>query len=150
MPARKPPCRRDRQAVQARPRALGAPRAETDRFERWNDEVPYLLVERQSRYVMLVRLPNKETQTVIRALGRRIRRLPEGLMQSLTCDRGSELAAHRAYTIATNIQVCFCDPQSPWQRGSNENTNGLLRQYLPHATDLSSYSQAHLDRSRCA
>jgi IS30 family transposase len=103
------------------------------------------LVERQSRYVTLVRLPNKETQTVIRALARRIRRLPQGLMKSLTWDRGSELAAHRAFTVATNVQVYFCDPQSPWQRGSNENTNGLLRQYLPHAADLSGYSQARLD-----
>jgi IS30 family transposase len=103
------------------------------------------LVERQSRYVLLVRLPNKETQTVIRALARRIRRLPQGLMQSLTWDRGTELAAHRAFTMATNVQVYFCDPQSPWQRGSNENTNGLLRQYLPHAADLSGYSQTRLD-----
>jgi IS30 family transposase len=103
------------------------------------------LVERQSRYVMLVRLPNKETRTVIRALTRRIRQLPQGLMKSLTWDRGSELAAHRTFTIATHVQVYFCDPQSPWQRGSNENTNGLLRQYLPHATDLSGYSQARLD-----
>lgn len=103
------------------------------------------LVERQSRYVMLVRLPNKETQTVIRALARRIRRLPQGLMKSLTWDRGSELAAHRAFTMATTVQVYFCDPQSPWQRGSNENTNGLLRQYLPHAADLSGYSQTQLD-----
>lgn len=103
------------------------------------------LVERQSRYVMLVRLPNKETQTVVRALARRIRRLPQGLRQSLTWDRGTELAAHRAFTVATNVHVYFCDPQSPWQRGSNENTNGLLRQYLPHATDLSRYSQARLD-----
>ncbi len=94
---------------------------------------------------MLVRLPNKETQTVIRALARRIRRLPQGLMKSLTWDRGSELAAHRAFTMATKVQVYFCDPQSPWQRGSNENTNGLLRQYLPHAADLSGYSQARLD-----
>ena len=82
------------------------------------------LVERQSRYVMLVRLPNKDTQTVMRARGRRIRRLPEGLMKPLTWDRGSELAAHRAFTMATNIQVYCCDPQSPWPRGSNENTNG--------------------------
>jgi IS30 family transposase len=103
------------------------------------------LVERQSRYVLLVRLPNKETQTVIRALARRVRGLPQGLMKSLTWDRGSELAAHRTFTIATNVQVYFCDPQSPWQRGSNENTNGLLRQYLPHAADLSAYSQARLD-----
>jgi IS30 family transposase len=103
------------------------------------------LVERQSRYVMLVRLPNKETQTVIRALGRRICRLPQGLMKSLTWDRGSELAAHRAFTMATNVQVYFCDPRSPWQRGSNENTNSLLRQYLPHTADLSGYSQTQLD-----
>jgi IS30 family transposase len=103
------------------------------------------LVERQSRYIVLVRLPNKETDTVVRALTRRIRHLPHGLMKSLTWDRGSELAAHRAFTIATNVQVYFCDPQSPWQRGSNENTNGLLRQYLPHAADLSSYNQARLD-----
>lgn len=103
------------------------------------------LVERQSRYVMLVRLPNKETQTVVRALARRIRRLPQGLVKSLTWDRGTELAAHRTFTMATDVQVYFCDPQSPWQRGSNENTNGLLRQYLPHAVDLSRYSQAQLD-----
>ena len=103
------------------------------------------LVERQSRYVMLVRVRNKETQTVIRALARRIRRLPHGLMKSLTWDRGSELAAHRAFTIATHVQVYFCDPRSPWQRGSNENTNGLLRQYLPKAVALSDYSQTQLD-----
>jgi IS30 family transposase len=103
------------------------------------------LVERHSRYVMLVRLPNKETRTVVSGLARRIRRLPHGLRRSLTWDRGTELAAHRAFTMATNVQVYFCDPQSPWQRGSNENTNGLLRQYLPQATDLSRYSQAQLD-----
>jgi IS30 family transposase len=103
------------------------------------------LVERQSRYVMLVRLPNKATQTVVRALARRIRRLPQGLVKSLTWDRGTELAAHRAFTIATDVQVYFCDPQSPWQRGSNENTNGLLRQYLPAATDLSRRTQPQLD-----
>jgi IS30 family transposase len=103
------------------------------------------LVERQSRYVLLVRLPNKETQTVVRALARRIRRLPHGLKRSLTWDRGPELAAHRALTIATDVHVYFCDPQSPWQRGSNENTNGLLRQYLPPAADLSRYSQAQRD-----
>ena len=103
------------------------------------------LVERQSRYVMLVRLPNKETGTVIRALARRIQRLPHGLMRSLTWDRGGELAAHRVLTIATDVQVYFCDPRSPWQRGSNENANGLLRQYLPPAADFSGYSQAQLD-----
>ena len=103
------------------------------------------LVERQSRYVMLVRLPNKETQTVVRALARRVRRLPHGLVKSLTWDRGTELAAHRAFTVATDVRVHFCNPQSPWQRGSNENTNGLLRQYLPHAADFSRYTQAQLD-----
>jgi IS30 family transposase len=102
-------------------------------------------LERQSRYVMLVRLPNKETQTVVRALARRIQRLPDGLVKSLTWDRGTERSAHRAFTVATNVTVYFCDPQSPWQRGSNENTNGLLRQYLPHGTDLSVYPQAKLD-----
>ena len=103
------------------------------------------LVERHSRYVVLVRVPNKETGTVVRALARRIRRLPDGLMKSLTWDRGHELASHRQFTLATHIQVYFCDPHSPWQRGSNENTNGLLRQYLPKGTDLSTKSQAQLD-----
>jgi IS30 family transposase len=103
------------------------------------------LVERQSRYVILVRLTGKDTRTVVRALTRRVRRLPQGLMASLTWDRGPELAAHRRFTVATHVQVYFCDPQSPWQRGSNENTNGLLRQYFPHGTDLSTYRQAQLD-----
>jgi IS30 family transposase len=103
------------------------------------------LVERQSRYVMLVRLPAKDTHTVTRAIARRIRRLPHGLMKSLTWDRGGEFAAHRAFRIATNVNVYFCDPRSPWQRGSNENTNGLLRQYLPTATNLLDYSQTQLD-----
>jgi len=103
------------------------------------------LVERQSRYVMLIRLPNKETRTVVLALARRVRRLPHGLMKSLTWDRGSELAAHQAFTMATNVQVYFCDPRSPWQRGSNENTNGLLRQYLPSRADFSAFGQAQLD-----
>ena len=103
------------------------------------------LVERQSRYVLLIRVPNKETGTVVRALAKRVQRLPPGLMKSLTWDRGTELAGHRAFTVATNVQVYFCDPQSPWQRGSNENTNGLLRQYLPKGTDLSHHRQAQLD-----
>lgn len=103
------------------------------------------LVERHSRYVVLVRVPSRDTQTVMRALARRVQRLPRGLMKSLTWDRGTEMANHRDFTIATNVQVYFCDPQSPWQRGSNENTNGLLRQYLPKGTDLSKYSQAQLD-----
>ena len=103
------------------------------------------LVERQSRYLILVRVHGKDTTTVVRALRRRVQRLPRGLMASLTWDRGTELAAHRAFTVATNVQVYFCDPQSPWQRGSNENTNGLLRQYFPHGTDLARYSQSQLD-----
>ena len=103
------------------------------------------LVERQSRFVILIRLPNKESATVVDALARCVRRLPHGLMKSLTWDRGTELAAHRAFTVATDVQVYFCDPYSPWQRGSNENTNGLLRQYLPHGTDLSVVTQRQLD-----
>ena len=103
------------------------------------------LVERQSRFVMLRRLPNKESATVVEVLTRCVRRLPDGLMKSLTWDRGTELAAHRAFTVATDVQVYFCDPYSPWQRGSNENTNGLLRQYLPRGTDLSTVTQRQLD-----
>lgn len=104
------------------------------------------LVERQSRYVLSVRLPTKAAPAVTAALARQIRTLPATLRRSLTWDRGRELAAHRQFTVATHIQVYFCDPHSPWQRGSNENTNGLLRQYLPRGTDLSSYSQATLNR----
>jgi len=102
-------------------------------------------VERQSRYVLLVRLRGKDTATVVHALARRVQALPRGLMASLTWDRGLELAAHRTFTIATDVQVYFCDPQSPWPRGSNENTNGLLRQYLPKGTDLALLSQTQLD-----
>jgi IS30 family transposase len=103
------------------------------------------LVERQSRFVILVRLPCADSRSVARALARRVQRLPRGLMKSLTWDRGTELANHRDFTVATTVQVYFCDPQAPWQRGSNENTNGLLRQYFPKGTDLSVYSQAQLD-----
>ena len=103
------------------------------------------LVERQSRYVLLVRLPAADTQTVVGALAHRVRRLPATLRRSLTWDRGTEFAGHRDFTIATQVQVYFCDPQSPWQRGSNENTNGLVRQYLPKGTDFSTYTQAQLD-----
>ncbi len=103
------------------------------------------LVERSSRYVLLIRLRGKETRHVVQALTQRVRRLPGGLMASLTWDRGYELAAHRTFSIATGVQVYFCDPQSPWQRGSNENTNGLLRQYMPRRTDLSRYQQPQLD-----
>ena len=103
------------------------------------------LVERRSRVVLLVRLPGKDTVRVVRALSRAVRALPAGLMASLTWDRGGELAAHRTFTVATDVHVYFCDPQSPWQRGTNENTNGLLRQYFPRGTDLSTYTQADLD-----
>lgn len=103
------------------------------------------LVERQSRYVMLVRLPARDTGTVVKALARRIQRLPSSLTQSLTWDRGVEMAQHKSFTIATNVQVYFCDPSSPWQRGSNENTNGLLRQYFPKGMDLSNVTQRQLD-----
>jgi IS30 family transposase len=104
------------------------------------------LVERQSRYVMLAKVPNRETRTVVNALIKQARKLPDELYKSLTWDRGKELADHQRFSLETNIAVYFCDPQSPWQRGSNENTNRLLRQYFPHGTDLSSYSQAHLNR----
>lgn len=104
------------------------------------------LVERHSRFVMLVRTPEVDAPSVARALARQIRRLPPQLRRSLTWDRGTEMAAHRQFTIATNVQVYFCDPQSPWQRGSNENTNGLLRQYFPEGTDLRAFNQAQLNR----
>ena len=104
------------------------------------------LVERQTRYVMLAKVANKETQTVVSALIRQARKPPAELYKSLTWDRGKELADHRRFSLATDIDVYFCDPQSPWQRGSNENTNGLLRQYFPKGTDVSVYSQAYLNK----
>jgi len=103
------------------------------------------LVERHSRYVMLARLEGKDTKTVINALIKQANKLPRALYKSLTWDRGKEMAAHKRFTLATDIKVYFCDPHSPWQRGSNENTNGLLRQYFPKGTDLSLYSQAKLN-----
>jgi len=103
------------------------------------------LVERQTRYVMLMKVAGKDTETVINALIKNARKLPEELYKSLTWDRGKEMADHKRFTLATDIQVYFCDPQNPWQRGSNENTNGLLRQYFPKGTDLSGYSQAKLN-----
>ncbi len=102
------------------------------------------LVERQSRYVMLVKVANKDTESVISGLIKQSKRLPKELYKSLTWDRGKELADHPRLTMAMDVEVYFCDPQSPWQRGSNENTNRLLRQYLPRGTDLSVHSQAKL------
>lgn len=102
------------------------------------------LVERHSRYVMLVKVANKDTRSVVSALIRQTQRLPRELYKSLTWDRGKELADHTRLSLATDVEVYFCDPQSPWQRGSNENTNRLLRQYFPRGTDLSLYSQAKL------
>jgi IS30 family transposase len=104
------------------------------------------LVERHTRYVTLAKVANKDTQTVVSALIKQAKKLPNELYKSLTWDRGKELTDHRRFTLATDIDVYFCDPQSPWQRGSNENTNGLLRQYFPKGTDLSVYSQAHLNK----
>jgi IS30 family transposase len=103
------------------------------------------LVERHSRYVMLVKVDSKDTLSVTRALTRKIRQLPVELRRSLTWDRGAEMAAHKDFSVATDMQVYFCDPHSPWQRGSNENTNGLLRQYFPKGEDLSRIPQARLD-----
>ncbi len=103
------------------------------------------LVERHSRFVMLVKLEGKDTANVVGALIGAVKRLPDGLMSSLTWDRGMELASHKAFSVATDVNVYFCDPRSPWQRGTNENTNGLLRQYFPKGTGLASYSQTDLD-----
>jgi IS30 family transposase len=103
------------------------------------------LVERKSRYVILVRIPSRDSESVISALIRRVKHLPEGLMQTLTWDRGPEMAAHKSFTIATDVQIYFCDPRSPWQRGSNENTNGLLRQYFPKGKDLTKVTQRQLE-----
>jgi len=103
------------------------------------------LVERQTRYVMLVKVARKDTETVVNALIQHAMKLPQELYKSLTWDRGSELADHKRFKLATDIQVYFCDPRNPWQRGSNENTNGLLRQYFPKGLDLSNYSQGQLD-----
>ena len=104
------------------------------------------LVERHTRYVMLVRVKGKDTETVISALIKHAEKLPTELYKSLTWDRGKEMADHQRFSLATNIDVYFCDPQSPWQRGSNENTNRLLRQYFPKGTDLSVHSQATLNK----
>ena len=104
------------------------------------------LVERHSRFTILVKVSSKDTATVVDALTRQVRKLPATLRRSLTWDRGLEMAKHKSFTVATKVNVYFCDPQSPWQRGTNENTNGLLRQYFPRKTDLSGHSQADLDK----
>jgi IS30 family transposase len=103
------------------------------------------LVERTSRYVHLVKVAGKDTESVVTALLREVQRLPTGLMASLTWDRGTELAQHQLFSMVSDVAVYFCDPHSPWQRGSNENTNGLLRQYFPHGTDLRQFTQRQLD-----
>jgi IS30 family transposase len=104
------------------------------------------LVERQSRFAMLVKVKGKDTASVVSALTKQVRKLPAELRRSLTWDRGMEMAQHERFTVATNVQVYFCDPKSPWQRGTNENTNGLLRQYFPKGTELSQHTQGELNK----
>ena len=104
------------------------------------------LVERHTRFAMLIKVPGKDSTSVVCALSKHVRKLPLELRRSLTWDRGHEMAEHKKFTLATDVQVYFCDPQSPWQRGSNENTNGLLRQFFPKKTPLSGYSQSYLDK----
>ena len=141
---------KDLVSIRARPAAV-EDRAvpghwEGDLLTESNNSYIATLVERHTRYVMLAKVANKETQTDISALIKQAKKLPSKLYKSLTWDRGKELTDHRRFTLATNIDVYFCDPQSPWQRRSNENTNGLLRQYFPKCTDLSAHSQAHLNK----
>ena len=104
------------------------------------------LVERHTRFVMLIKVQGKDSAEVVGALSKHVRKLPRELRRSLTWDRGKEMANHKEFTFATDVQVYFCDPHSPWQRGSNENTNGLLRQYFPKGTDLSGFSQVYLNK----
>lgn len=118
---------------------------EGDLLQGADQSVIATLVERHSRYVHLVRVPSKATADVVDGLIREVQRLPGQLIATLTWDRGHELQQHQRFTMATDVQVYFCDPQSPWQRGSNENTNGLLRQYFPKGTDVSGYTQRQLD-----
>jgi IS30 family transposase len=118
---------------------------EGDLIEGTNNSYIVTLVERASRYVLLAKITNKDTETVIKTLIKQAKKLPTELYKSLTWDRGSEMSGHQKFTLATDIQVYFCDPQSPWQRGSNENTNRLLRDYFPKGTNLSVHSQAKLN-----
>ena len=104
------------------------------------------LVERQSRFTILVKVKGKDAESVVSALNKQVRKLPAELRRSVTWDRGMELALHKQFTVATGVQVYFCDPQSPWQRGTNENTNGLLRQYFPKGTSLAGYLQSDLNK----
>ena len=104
------------------------------------------LVERHSRFVMRVKVSDKSTPAVVQALSKQVRHLPKELRKSLTWDRGLEMAHHKDFSIATHVDVYFCDPQSPWQRGTNENTNRLLRQYFPKKSDLTQHSQAELNK----
>ena len=119
---------------------------EGDLLSGGNNSHMVTLVERHSRFLMLIKVPSKDTAIVVAALSKHVRKLPATLRRSLTWDRGLEMAKHKEFTVATNVQVYFCDPQSPWQRGTTENTNLLLRQYFPRGTDLSVHSQAHLDQ----
>jgi len=119
---------------------------EGDLIEGSNTTCIATLVERHSRYLALIKLKNKRTDTVVEALIKQSRNIPTELYKSLTWDRGTEMKSHRRFTVATDIQIYFCDPQCPWQRGTNENTNRLLRQYFPKGTDLSTHSQAELNR----
>ena len=105
-----------------------------------------MVVERQTRFTVLVKVNSKETETVVASLSRQMVKLPGLLKQSLTWDRGTKMASHRKFTLGTDIDVYFCDPRSPWQRGTNENTNGLLRQYFPKGDCLSKYTQPDLNR----
>jgi IS30 family transposase len=118
---------------------------EGDLFFGSNNSQIATLVERQTRYLMLVRVAGKDSETVIDALIKQAHKLPRELYKSLTWDRGSEMAEHKRFSLATDVKVYFCDPQQPWQRGSNENTNGLLRQYFPKGMDLSSINQNRLN-----
>lgn len=118
---------------------------EGDLIKSTNNSYIATLVEHQSRYVELIRITDYHTDKVVGALARKMKRLPECLRRSLTWDRGVELSAHAQFTMATDMAVYFCDPRNPWQRGSNENTNGLLRQYFPKGTDLSAHSQHKLN-----
>jgi len=103
------------------------------------------LVERSTRYLLLMKLEKNTAEAVRTAMAEKIRLLPSELKRSITWDRGTEMAEHLKFTVATGVQIYFCDPRSPWQRGTNENTNGLVRQYFPKGTDLSVHSQAELD-----